>query len=392
MELSESNSPRDNELWEEIEKSERYLVSCMYEEAASTSSSVLRKLWEATSIELESSRHKPTLENGFEKEDDRESGIKEEDNLEVNDMLEAAAMVFIQAYKHTNRTRDIFQDLKPLFGSVSLIPYSIILTGVCLQVHEGESLIARDTLDEFFEGWIFSQDKSCYILLEAERKKAPWGRIWTCSHLPRKKYMQIIELYTFSVLVKGLKNAQLALNWLKKADLLEEERQDMALKIRSVLSLKEANSDTSHKQEASKGKDHLLNNAETGVLHMGKASSESNNRSKNTEICGTLKQNKAVSKISRLLESLSLWFPTINLRLGNLHIAMPWSNIIFVCATMFLLVYGLKRKREFVKRNLRNRLGALRRTLIDFWQLAFNVQVNPLAAVQPLPSSTHMSR
>lgn len=366
MELSEPNSPRHNELWEEIEQSERYLVSCMYEEAASSSSSVLRKLWGITSIELECSRHEPTLEIGFVKENDIDNGIKEEYNMEVNDMLEAAAMVFIQAYKHTN--------------------------SVCLQVHEGESLVAQDTLEEFFEGWIFSQGELCYILLEVERRKSPWGRIWTCSHLSREKYMQIIELYTLSVLVKGLKNAQLALNWLKKADLSEEERQDIGLKIRSAVSIKEANYDTGPKQEASKSKDHLLNNVETGVLQMGKASIESNKHTKSTETCGTLEQNQAVSRMSRLLESLSLWFPTIHLRLGNLHIAMPWRNIIFIFGTMFLLAYGLKRKREFVKRNLRKRLGALRRTLIDFWQLAFSVQVNPLAAVQPLPSSPHIGR
>ncbi|KAH9306000.1 hypothetical protein KI387_010404, partial [Taxus chinensis] len=351
----------------------------MYEEAAAASSSVLQKLRGSTPIEFECSRHEPTSENG----------IREQDNLEIHDMLEAAAMVFIQAYKHINRTRDIFQDLKPLFGSVALIPYSVLSTGVCLQVHEGECLIAQDTLDEFFKGWIFSQGEFCYVLSDAERQKAPWGRRWTCSQLPRKKYMQIVELYACSVLVKGLKKAELALNWLEKADITEEERQDMALKIRSVLSLREANFDTSNKQGASKGKEVLLNNVETGVLHKSKASTESNECSKDVEICRTIKQNQVVSKVSGMLKSLSLWFPTITLRVGKLRIVMPQSNTIFIWAAVFLLVYGLKRKSKFVKRHLRERVGALRRTLIDFWQLAFNVQVNPLAAVQPLPSASY---
>lgn len=373
-----SGASIEHPLWKEIKESECYLVSCMYEEASSSSSSVLQKLrierpseYDVVSIEL-------TLDNGIS---------------ELDDMMEAAGMVFIQAYKHIHRTRDIFHDLKPLFGSVALIPYSVLFTGVCMQLYEGEFQIAREALDDFFKGWDFVQDVSWYILSQAERQKVPWGRTWN-SHLSMKKYLQLVELYAVNVLVKGLKNEELSLKWLEKLNILEEARQEIALKIKSVSKSIKSSShpSSSHELETSQTKDCSLNKGATEFSQMSKALSGSKEHLKTVDICTGSTHNSVVSRYSKLVESLSLWFPALPQRLGNLGIAIPQGKFILILASTLLIFYLLKSKWNYAIRNLKEQSGAFRRVLIDFWQLAFNVQLNPLAAVQPLPSAPHVGR
>lgn len=38
-----------------------------------------------------------------------------------------------------------------------------------------------------------------------------------------------------------------------------------------------------------------------------------------------------------------------------------------------------------------NKAVSIKKALVDLWQLAFSYQVNPLAAVQPLPTATRGS-
>lgn len=384
----ESNRPLAGEsmehpLWKEIKESECYLVSCMYEEASTSSSSVLQKLRTIRPSEGDVVNDEPTLENGIS---------------ELDDIMEAAGMVFIQAYKHIHRTRDIFHDLKTLFGSVALIPFSVLFTGVCMQLYEGEYQIVRKALDEFFEGWVFVQDVSWYIPSEAERQKAPWC-IAQNSHLSMKNYLQIVELYAVNVLVKGLKNEDLALKWLEKLNILEEARQEIALKIKSVSRLQESKSikcfshpSSSHAQELSQAKDRSLKKGETEFSQMSKALSGSKEHLETVDICTGSMDNSVVSRYSKLVESLYLWFPALPSRLGNLGIAIPQGKTILILASTLFIFYLLKSKWKYAIRNLKEQVGAVKRVLIDFWQLAFNVQLNPLAAVQPLPSAPHVGR
>lgn len=109
------------------------------------------------------------------------------------------------------------------YVSINLI-YILVCYRLCMQLYEGEYQIAREALDEFFKGWVFVQDVSWYIPSEAERQKAPWCMAQN-SYLSMKKYLQIVELYAVNVLVKGLKNEELALKWLEKLNILEESRQ-----------------------------------------------------------------------------------------------------------------------------------------------------------------------
>ncbi|GMP37044.1 hypothetical protein CsSME_00008924 [Camellia sinensis var. sinensis] len=102
-----SISASNHAIWEEIERSESYLVSCMYEEATSIASSVLRDL----------------CHNKF---------IKAGEETQLNDMLESASMVLVQSWKELRRTQDILNELLLLFGSVTDIPVQVFLAGYLL--------------------------------------------------------------------------------------------------------------------------------------------------------------------------------------------------------------------------------------------------------------------
>jgi len=373
----------EHPLWKEIKESECYLVSCMYEEASASSSSVLQKLLTKRPGEVDVVHDDRTLENGIS---------------ELDDIMEAAGMVFIQANKQIHRTRDIFHDLKTLFGSVAFIPYSVLFTGLCMQLYEGEYQIAREALDEFFKGWVFVQDVSWYIPSEAERQKAPWC-IAQNSHLSMKKYLQIVELYAVNVLVKGLKNEELSLKWLEKLNILEESRQEIALKIKSLSRLQESKSvkcfshpSSSHEQKLSQAKDLSLSKGVTEFSQMSKALSGSKEHLQTVDICTGSNENSVVSRFSKLVESLFLWFPALPLRLGNLGTALPHGKTILILASTLFIFYLLKSKSKYAIRKLKEQSQVVHRVLIDFWQLAFNVQLNPLAAVQPLPSAPHVGR
>ncbi|XP_028081403.1 protein APEM9-like isoform X2 [Camellia sinensis] len=99
-----SISASNHAIWEEIERSGSYLVSCMYEEATSIASYVLRDL----------------CNNKF---------IKAGEETQLNDMLESASMVLVQSLKELRRTEDILNELLLLFGSVTDIPVQVLLVG-----------------------------------------------------------------------------------------------------------------------------------------------------------------------------------------------------------------------------------------------------------------------
>ncbi|KAK2992160.1 hypothetical protein RJ640_016933 [Escallonia rubra] len=97
-------------IWDEIDRCESYLVCCMFDEATSLASSVVRRLRETETAS----------EGALE-------------GSEYNDMLESAGMVLVQSLKRLGRTKDILKDLKLLFGSVTAIPVQVFLTGSSIQ-------------------------------------------------------------------------------------------------------------------------------------------------------------------------------------------------------------------------------------------------------------------
>lgn len=85
------------------------------------------------------------------------------------------------------------------------------------------------------------------------------------------------------------------------------------------------------------------------------------------------------------------WFRNITLRFGNAQLVISSKSILLGCL-LLLTYYFMRRKQADLKRVLKRQALNVKKAVTDLWQLAFSYQVNPLAAVQPLPPASHGSR
>ncbi|XP_015581889.2 protein APEM9 isoform X3 [Ricinus communis] len=192
--------------WEEIERSESYLVASMYEEAASVASSVLNKICNKNSIN---------------------SNVKDQggEEFELNDMMLSAGMVLVQSLSQLGRGSDILKELKQLFMSVDAIPVQVLLTGVCFQISEGSLLGVREFLEEFLGKWNFVEGRH-YVLVDARIDANLQEGYDKSSILGVDEYMEVAEIYAVTLLGTALKDLDLAISWVEKAALPEERQQD----------------------------------------------------------------------------------------------------------------------------------------------------------------------
>ncbi|KAG7036712.1 Protein APEM9, partial [Cucurbita argyrosperma subsp. argyrosperma] len=164
-------------IWEEIERSESYLVCSTYEEALELASSVLKRI----------SRMKIGCEN---------------------DMLEAAGMALGQSLKELGRTSRIVDELKLSFSSVAAIPWS-------LSNEEIYVLVGSRNIDD-------REHCDGHALLTVD------------------EYLQVVEVYLQMLLAIGSKDMDVAVSWVEKAALPEEKRQVLLRRSDYLQSLKAA--------------------------------------------------------------------------------------------------------------------------------------------------------
>ncbi|XP_042031696.1 protein APEM9-like isoform X1 [Salvia splendens] len=335
-------------IWEQIDIAENYLVCCLFDEAASLSSSILKQL----------------LINN---------------QVSEFDMLESAGMVLVQSMKQLTRTSEILKDFKLLFGSLNLIPVQVFVTGVCFQLSDGLSTIAQGYLEEFVNSWTYVGDKY-HPLLGEEARVADTGG----SHYPFlitvDMYLEVVELYVVTLLATTLKDKNLAISWVEKAVLLPiEKRQVLLRRLQSMSSSITSSSQTSiYKPEFLK--DQTPYNAHQKDNAPGFPTHEQNNTAK-----------AEILKLSRNRVPYFSWFPTFSVKLGNVQLSIPSGK--FLLASLLLIMFYITRKKQaMLKRFLVKHALSFRKAFLDLWQLAFSYQVNPLAAVQTLPNSTRGSR
>ncbi|KAH0891142.1 hypothetical protein HID58_053571, partial [Brassica napus] len=148
------------------------------------------------------------------------------------------------------------------------------------------------------------------------------------------EYMEAVELYTFGVLAKDTKDMGLAVSWVEKAALPEETRQGLLRRLHSLLSLKSANVPEATSFEENSSYDVVNNNKSLA--------------------------NDEVDYVLKLSKQHEPWSSRpLSLRLGNTRFSISRGKV----------ALGLK-------------------AIVDFWKLAFSYQVNPLAAIQSIPSTT----
>ncbi|OAY61283.1 protein APEM9 [Manihot esculenta] len=346
-------------IWEEIERSESYLVASMYEEAAPIASSVLRSISEGK------------IKN---------SAISI-DGFELHDMMTSAGMVLVQSLNQLGRASDILNELKVLFVSADAIPVQVLLIGVCFQISAGLSLGIREFLEEFLSKWHLVDGRYSVLVdanVDANVQKGCDER----SFLGIDEFMEVVEIYAVTLLGKTLKDLDLAIAWVEKAAIPEERRQGLLRRLHSLYSAKASNS--SEGSSVLPENNHEALNSSSKELNISKGYSEV--LKPNYQPNGDNNTKQGILKLSRRIDPLFWWFRSINLRVGNLQLVITNGKIFLGCL-MFLIYYLLRRKQATLKGIVRRQLVSIKKALVDLWQLTFSYQVNPLAAVQPLPAT-----
>ncbi|KAK4478942.1 hypothetical protein RD792_014449 [Penstemon davidsonii] len=349
-------------IWEEIDRAESYLVCCMFDEATSLASSILKQL-------LADNNH-------IQKDSDNASQNYCEN--ERDDMLESAAMVFVQSLKQLQRTSEILKELKLVFGSLTAVPVQVFITGVCFQMSECPSTNIQEFLEEYLNNWSY-EDERYYPLSVAEASIPDTEGSCFRFSVGVDEYLEVVELYVITLLSTTLKDTERAISWVEKALLPPEKRQELLRRLDSLnSSAATSSSQTSLSPQLPdqyRTKSDLLQDQNHPiVLESGHGSRRQN----------TTKEE--ILKLARQKAPCFWWFPTFNLKFGNTRIVVPSRNILL--ASMLLLVYYFTKKRHAaLKTVLRNKAVAMKKAVMDLWQLAFSYQVNPLAAVQPLPTA-----
>ncbi|XP_073148900.1 protein APEM9 [Henckelia pumila] len=351
-------------IWEEIERAESFLVCCMFDEAASSSSTVLRRCLES---------YNP----GKRGCDDLERC-----GNEWGDMLESAGMVLVQSLKQLQRTSEILNELKSLFGSLAAIPVQVFVTGVCFHMSESPSATVQASLEEFLDNWRYVDDRY-YPLPSEEFCSSDTEGSCVSYSVGVDEYLQVVELYVITLLTMTLKEMDLAISWVEKAMLPMEKRQELLRRLNSLNFSMASSSQTSaspHLPDECNAKYDTLQDQQPYNGHL--KGFETINLSN-----GGSTTKEEILKLSRQRAPCIWWFPTINLKFRNTRLAVP-SGKILLAALLLLLYYFTRKKHTALKRVLTKKVLSMKNSLLDLWQLAFSYQVNPLAAVQSLPTSS----
>ncbi|XP_028760324.1 protein APEM9-like [Neltuma alba] len=344
-------------IWKEIELAESYLVCSMFEEAASLASSIFKRLRE------------------------RGRGMAtEEEASQLYDMLESTGMVQVQSLKELGRTFEILNQLRQCFVSVKFIPAQVLLTGACFQIADGSPLAVREFLEEFLNGWILEGEQYYTVVAEADLEREVGDNIQIV--LGIDNYVEIVEVYAVTLLATVLNNVDLAISWVEKAPLPEEKRQGILRRLHSMHSSKSTNA-----SQISLAQSAANNNEAFSLAELQSCESLPNALKGKHPDNRKFRPKEAILKLSERIEPCFWCFRSINLKLGNTHFVISKGKIMLGCVVL-LICYVLKKKQASVKRTVRRQLTAVKRALVDIWQLAFSYQVNPLAAVQPLPTAT----
>ncbi|KAI4380233.1 hypothetical protein MLD38_006448 [Melastoma candidum] len=341
--------------WEDIDRSESYLVCSMYEEAAALSASVLRRVG-------------------------GEGGKWVVGDVEVGEVMESAGMVLVQSLKEMGRSSEISRMLKELFSPVAIIPTEVLLTGVCLQILDGSSGI-KELLEEFLGSWSYVDEKY-YVHLTNEPKT---NLSLSCDKrllLEVEEYLKVVEVYVIIFLGKTVGDVDRSISWVEKTSMPEDKKQDLLRRLQSLYSLKTTASSAGFSS-------HLMDENEDPNLMQEE---KFDGFPKSTESgYKKVSQNRRqeVLKLYSQVEPCFWLFRSVNLKFGNIRICISNGKILLGC--LFLLAWMvLRRNRLNFNSYVKMQALALKNALVDFWRLAFSYQVNPLAAVQSLPSAANV--
>nr|CAD1827559.1 unnamed protein product [Ananas comosus var. bracteatus] len=348
------------DIWKQIDDAERCLVGNMFEDAAALASSIVRNIQTAQ------------LEHVV-------------DDIQLVEMTEAAGMVLIQSLKELGRISQLFVELKEVYGSVAAIPVQIFLTGASMQITEGFTSNLGAIFEDYLAKWKCTNG-GIYILTEEGEEDCRCIRQCVLS---TEDYLDVAELYTITLLGMVLNETELAISWTEGAELREEDRQDL---LRILYSLQ---STANHRSSAG-----LAEKQTTKESHPSSAI----NASKVEEYPKTIQPHflssgdklkagpiKSLHPSIRRIDPCFWWFRTVRIKFGRVQLVLPGAKLLLIVSLIFSAYYILRKRGIILKRLVSRQLLSLRKALVDAWGFAFSIQMNPLAAVQQLPSAHQRS-
>ncbi|CAA6663621.1 unnamed protein product [Spirodela intermedia] len=346
-------------IWEEIDLAERYLVCCMFEAASSLSRSIIQGICNSDSTALI-------------------------EDAELVDIMESAGMVFVQSLKELGRTSELIPELKFLFGTVAAVPGQVFLTGACMQIAEGFSSKLKATFEEFIGKWKYVEGHA-FVCLNGV--KNPTSMRWPI--LSTEKYLDIVGVYAISLLGMSLNDIDLAISWTEKAELPEERRQEILRKLQSLSSSKRSSSPGATEMHRLTDKTSTLSATTTKALRGAESFSTNINTLKNPnrDASSAVPLGSSLSSLFNRIAGSLWWFRTIRVKCGNTTLIIPQGKVLLWSSLVLVILHIFRRKQAILRRFAGSKVVAIKRALADAWQLAFSVQVNPLAAIQPIPST-----
>ncbi|KAJ6814380.1 protein APEM9 [Iris pallida] len=332
-------------IWKQIDLSESYMVCCMFEEAASLAASVVQQIRNTTSSKAVSA--------------------------EMSQVLESAGMVFVQSLKEMGRTGELFVELEKLFGSVVEVPVQVFLTGACMQISEGHLSNLRAIFEEFLKKWPTTESQNF-----SDGCQMHFG-------MDVGEHLEVAEVYAITLLGVVLRKPDAAISWTEQAAIPEEKRQEMLRKLRSLHI--SAQSSTSLGSATVQTSDKVGNSFSSGS---GSAMGQ-----KLLKIIPKTSPNGEEQKVTTSksihssIKHTSDW--SVSWKFGKFQLVFPRRKTMILVSLLLFTFYILRSRSRILKQFITRQVSSIRKALIDAWQLAFSVQVNPLAAVQqvPLPAS-----
>ncbi|TVU07694.1 hypothetical protein EJB05_41059 [Eragrostis curvula] len=351
-------SAQDSGLWKQIDDAEYYLVSGSFEQAVSTALSI--------SDQIRTAALEDVCDHG-----------------ELLEMLESAGMVLVQALKELRRTSEMFVQLKAMFGSVASVPVKVFLTGATMQMAAGSVSDLRPIFEEYLSKWRYTNDD--VHVLNREQDISSNGLVVT-SVMSTEQYIEIAELYTVTFLSIVSQEIETAISWALKADVKEQDRQNLLQKLHAL-------------QSAAKKKSYNVK----GVKQIGERDVPTSTNGSTPSVHedapkivpvynglkkGSVKSTEpSIQRMTNQFDPLFWWFHSVRLKFGKIHIVLPSGKLMLLLSLLFSTMFVLRRKTAGLKRTVFQHASSLRRAFFDALQLAFSVQMNPLAAVQQVPQA-----
>ncbi|KAL2626524.1 hypothetical protein AAZV13_07G115100 [Glycine max] len=248
----------------------------------------------------------------------------------------------------------------------------------CFQIAQGSALSVQQFLHEFLNGWTLEHSQYSAVITEAASRDQSRRFIL----LPIVEYLQVVELYAVTLLATLQKNVDLAISWVENASLPEENRQELLRRLHSMQSPKSTILSQSSFLQSPTNSNEAYPLKEQNVSEGLPKALKSNEKYRSKE---------AVTKLSERIEACFWCFRGINLKIGTSKFVITSGKIMLGCLILFIY-YVFRKKQATLERIVRRQAMAVKRALVDLWQLAFSYQVNPLAAVQPLSATTRQGQ